>query len=48
MVIAIVSIAISTTAFVTGVLYQIDQNSERIEYVNDRMDRKFDQLKKGE
>lgn len=39
-VIAIISITISATVFVTGTLYQIDQNSQRIEYFDERHDRK--------
>lgn len=44
-VIAIVSLSITATAFVTRVLVKLDQQGERIEYVNQRIDKKFNQVK---
>lgn len=43
-VIALLSVTISITSFATGVIYQIDQTANRVEYVNDRIDRKASQL----
>lgn len=46
-VIALLSVTITATAFVTGVLYKIDRLEERLEYVNERIDKKFNQLKES-
>jgi|15BtaG_2_1085339.scaffolds.fasta_scaffold00010_51 hypothetical protein len=43
LVVAMISLAVTSTVFVTGVTYQIDQLEKRIEYVNDRLSRKFKQ-----
>jgi len=42
-VIALISITITATAFVTRVLVKMDRDESRIEYVNDRIDKKFKQ-----
>lgn len=47
-VILIVSLTITCTAFVTRVLVKMDQQGERIEYVNERIDKKFNQLKESD
>ena len=43
-VIALISLTITVTAFVTRVLVKMDSNAERIEYVNKRIDKKFKQV----
>ena len=45
-VIGLISLTITATAFVTRVLVKMDTNAERIEYVNDRIDKKFKQITK--
>ncbi len=44
-VIALISLTITVTAFVTRVLVKMDKLEERIEYVNDRLTRKAKQAK---
>ena len=45
-IIALVFFAISATFTVTKVVYDIETAKERIEYVNERIDKKFEQIKK--
>lgn len=44
-VIGLVFFLVGATFTVTKILDNIDKNAERIEYVNERVDRKFKQIK---
>jgi hypothetical protein len=47
-IIALCFFLVSATYTVTTVLERIEKQEKKIEYVNDRIDRKFKQLKEGE